>query len=116
MSSQLQSRLQRSAERLAALGQAVRLELVRQLLRAHPDGMVAGALQRAVDVPASTLSHHLEALARVGLVEQQREGRFQRYRVSEETLRDLLGFLLEECCTSSKVVPISSLRRTGRSK
>ncbi|HTM19929.1 MAG TPA: helix-turn-helix domain-containing protein [Kofleriaceae bacterium] len=96
---EMMSRLQRCADRFAALGQAVRLELVRQLLRAHPTGMVAGALQPAVDEPASTLSHHLDALARAGQIEQEREGRFLRYRVSEPALRDLLGFMMKECCT-----------------
>jgi DNA-binding transcriptional ArsR family regulator len=109
------SRLQRCADRFAALGQAVRLDLVRHLLRAHPTGLVAGALQQAVAIPASTLSHHLDALTRAGLIDQQREGRFLRYRVSETALRDLLGFLLDECCTASQVVSISSLQRRGKS-
>jgi ArsR family transcriptional regulator, arsenate/arsenite/antimonite-responsive transcriptional repressor len=105
----------RCARRFAALGQPVRLEVVRHLLRAHPEGLVAGDLQRAVDVPASTLSHHLDALARVDLVEQERQGRFLRYRISEGTLRDLVAFLLEECCTVGKVLALSSLTRKGRS-
>ncbi len=110
----MESGLRRCAERFAALGQEVRLELVRRLLRAHPGGMVAGELQRAVDIPASTLSHHLDALERTGLIEQEREGRFLRYRASEGALRDLLAFMLEECCTSSQVVSMASLRRRGR--
>jgi DNA-binding transcriptional ArsR family regulator len=109
----METSLQRCAERFAALGQAVRLDLVRRLLRAHPAGMVAGALQQAVEIPASTLSHHLDALARAGLIEQQREGRFLRYRVSEAALRDLIAFLLEECCTQNPIVSLASLRRGG---
>jgi ArsR family transcriptional regulator, arsenate/arsenite/antimonite-responsive transcriptional repressor len=96
---------------LAALGQPVRLEVVRRLLRAHPQGMVAGALQTAVDVPASTLSHHLDSLQQAGLLEQKRQGRFLRYRVSQSALTDLLRFLLEECCVDSCVISLASLKR-----
>jgi DNA-binding transcriptional ArsR family regulator len=90
------------ADRFAALGQPHRLELVRQLLRAYPAGLVAGALQKAVDIPASTLSFHLDALVRTGLIEQRREGRFMRYRACESALRQMLTFLLAECCSLDK--------------
>ncbi len=92
-------RLRRCAGMFAALGAPMRLQLVRALLRAHPTGLVAGALQEAVAVPASTLSHHLDALLKAELVEQTREGRFLRYRVADRALRELLAFMLEECCT-----------------
>jgi DNA-binding transcriptional ArsR family regulator len=107
------ARLRRCADRFAALGQVVRLDLVLSLLRAHPDGLVAGELQAAVAVPASTLSLHLDALLRADLVDQERQGRFLRYRVSEGALRDLMSFLLEECCTVSKLFPLSSLKSKG---
>ncbi len=107
-------RRQRCAKRFAALGLAVRLELVRRLLRSYPSGLVAGSLRSAVGIPASTLSHHLDALVRAGLLEQQREGRFLRYRVSATALRELLGFLVEECCGAGQVVSLSSLQRKGR--
>lgn len=88
----------RFASMLGALGHESRLEALRLLLRSHPDGMVAGELQEELGIPASTLSHHLDTLRREGLIEQVREGRFLRYVVAADALRDLLGFLYAECC------------------
>ena len=96
--------LLRHAARFAALGHEARLAILRLLLQAHPAGMVAGEIQQELEIPASTLSHHLDALRHEGLIEQAREGRFQRYRVSEATLRELLGFLFAECCSRNPVV------------
>ena len=87
------------AERFAALGHEARLAVLRLLLSAHPAGLVAGEVQDELDLPASTLSHHLEALRRQGLVTQEREGRNLRYRASADTLRELLGFLHDACCS-----------------
>jgi len=88
----------RFSSMFGALGHESRLEALRLLLRAHPDGMVAGELQEELGIPASTLSHHLDALRREGLIEPVREGRFLRYAVVAESLRELLGFLYAECC------------------
>jgi len=101
--------VQRQAARFAALGHEARLRILRELLAHHPYGRVAGELQHELDIPASTLSHHLDALRQEGLIEQQREGRFLRYVADTEGLRELLGFLYAECCTRNPVIPISSL-------
>lgn len=98
----------RYATRFAALGHEVRLEIVRRLLASHPDGMVAGDIQQELGIPASTLSHHLDALRQEGLVEQRREGRFLRYLANDQGLRELLDFLYAECCTRNQVVRISA--------
>jgi DNA-binding transcriptional ArsR family regulator len=87
------------AGRLAALGHEVRLHIVQELVAAHPAGLVASRLQRLTGVPASTLSHHLEALERQGLIARQREGRFQRYRASAPGLRAVLEVLTASCVT-----------------
>jgi DNA-binding transcriptional ArsR family regulator len=79
---------------LAALGHEVRLAIVRLLL-ARPEGLVVGEIQKEIPIPSSTLSHHLDILLRAGLVEQRREGRFLRYRGSEEGFRALVSFLSE---------------------
>ena len=94
----------RSADRFAALGAEPRLAIVRLLLSAHPTGMTAGDVQEDLEIPASTLSHHLEKLKQVGLVNVRREGTFLRYSANTEGLREVLGFLYEECCTRSKAV------------
>lgn len=101
------SELRRFAAMFAALGHEARVQIVRALLAAHPQGMVAGEIQRELDIPASTLSHHLDALRQEGLIEQQREGRFLRYLAGAAALRQLLDFLYAECCTRQSVVQIS---------
>lgn len=87
----------RFADRFAALGHEVRLDIVRRLLAAHPEGRVAGELQLDLDIPASTLSHHLDALRQAGLVEQRREGRFLRYRAVTSAIQEISSFLSDEC-------------------
>ena len=96
----------RFAGRFAALGHEVRLEIVRHLLAHHPQGMVAGEIQQELGIPASTLSHHLDALHQEGLVQQHREGRFLRYLADTEGLQRLLDFLYAECCSRAPVSPV----------
>ena len=102
----MSAEIRRHANRFAALGHEVRLEIVRRLLASHPTGMVAGEIQQELNIPASTLSHHLDALHQERLVEQRREGRFLRYLAETEGLRELLDFLYAECCTRNEVVRI----------
>jgi len=94
----------RSADRFSALGAEPRLEIVRLLLSAHPIGMVAGEVQEELEIPASTLSHHLERLKQAGLVNVRRVGTFLWYSANTDSLREVLGFLYEECCTRSRAV------------
>ncbi|HEV2281664.1 MAG TPA: metalloregulator ArsR/SmtB family transcription factor [bacterium] len=94
----------RYADMFSAIGTEARLQILRLLLSAHPQGLVAGDIQAELDVPASTLSHHLEKLRHEGLVGVRREGTFLRYTASTGTLRDLLGFLYAECCTRTGAV------------
>src|SRR6266700_1240402 len=98
------------APKFAALGHEVRLAIVRLLLSANPGGMVVGEIQATLDIPPSTLSHHLDALQREGLVTVTREGKFLRYRADAVGLKDLLAFLYTECCTRSSLVPVSALK------
>jgi ArsR family transcriptional regulator, arsenate/arsenite/antimonite-responsive transcriptional repressor len=95
------------APKFAALGHEARLAVVRCLLSTHPDGMVVGEIQQKLDIPPSTLSHHLDALQREGLVRIEREGKYLRYRADAEGLRELLAFLYVECCTRSQLVPVN---------
>ena len=97
------------APKFAALGHEARLAIVRLLL-SNPDGLVVGEIQEELDIPPSTLSHHLDALQREGLVGVKREGKYLRYRADAAGLRDLLAFLYAECCTRSGLVPVSALK------
>ena len=94
----------RYADMLAAMGSEPRLRILRLLLSAHPDGMVAGELSAELHVSASTLSHHLEKLKNEDVVCVQREGTFLRYAANSVALEQLLRFLYAECCTRNKAV------------
>lgn len=96
--------LVRYAEMLNALGSEVRLRIMRTLLSAHPAGLVAGDIQRQVDISASNLSHHLEKLKYDDLVEVRRDGPFLWYSANGGTLEELLGFLYAECCQRNHVL------------
>jgi DNA-binding transcriptional ArsR family regulator len=104
----------RSADRFAALGAEPRLAILRLLLSAHPTGMVAGEVQEELEIPASTLSHHLEKLKLVGLINMRREGTFLWYSANTDALREVLGFLYEECCTRSRAVAPESFVEISR--
>jgi len=99
----------RTADRFAALGAEPRLQIVRILLSAHPTGMVAGEIQEELEIPNSTLSHHLDKLRQVGLVDVRRAGTFLWYKANTAALQEVLGFLYEECCTRNRVVPAEAV-------
>ena len=88
----------------SAMGTEARLRIVQLLLTAHPEGLVVREIQEELDIPNSTLSHHLEKLRVEGLVNVQRESTFLRYTANTGALRELLGFLYAECCTRSSAV------------
>ena len=97
-------RVAKYADMFSAMGTEPRLEIMRLLLSAHPDGLVVGEIQDELDIPNSTLSHHLDKLRTEGLVEVQREGTFLRYTANTEALQELLQFLYAECCTRNKAL------------
>jgi ArsR family transcriptional regulator len=94
----------RTADRFSALGAEPRLQIVRSLLASHPAGLNAGELQEELEIPASTLSHHLEKLKQVGLISVRRDGTFLWYSANTDSLREVLSFLYDECCTRSRAV------------
>ncbi len=89
---------------LGALAQDTRLETFRLLVRAGPDGMAAGAIASALDIPHNTMSSHLSILANSGLVRSRRVGRSVIYRVDFGGTRALLGFLMTDCCQGNREV------------
>jgi ArsR family transcriptional regulator, arsenate/arsenite/antimonite-responsive transcriptional repressor len=92
------------ADMLSAMGTEPRLRIMRLLLSAHPEGLVVGDIQSELDIPNSTLSHHLEKLKHEELVKVRRESTFLRYTANTEALQELLQFLYAECCTRNKAV------------
>lgn len=83
---------------LAALAQSTRLDAFRLLLRHEPDGLPAGEIARMLAVPQNTLSSHLNVLSQAGLVTSERRSRSIVYRADLGRLRELVGFLVRDCC------------------
>lgn len=94
----------RYADMFSAMGTEARLRILRLLLEAHPEGMVAGDLQSELEIPASTLSHHLDKLKNEALVTVKRDGTHLWYAANTDVLQELLTFLYAECCTRSKAI------------
>jgi len=94
--------LEEAAQGFAAVGSEPRLDVLLSLVRAGPEGLAVGEIQDRVDLPASTLAHHLRFLAAGGLIEQVREGRVVRSRAAFERIERLADFLLSECCSEAK--------------
>ena len=92
------------ADMFSAMGTEARLRIMQLLLSAHPEGLVVGEIQEELDIPNSTLSHHLDKLKNEDLVQVRRESTFLRYTANTEVLQELLRFLYAECCSRNKAV------------
>ncbi len=97
-------RVAKYADMFSAMGTEPRLRIMQLLLTAHPEGLVVNEIQGELEIPNSTLSHHLDKLRNEGLVEVQREGTFLRYTANTVVLQELLQFLYAECCTRNKAL------------
>jgi ArsR family transcriptional regulator len=97
-------RVARLADMLSAMGTEPRLRIMQLLLSAHPEGLVVTDIQAELEIPNSTLSHHLEKLKNEELVNVRRESTFLRYTANTEALQELMQFLYAECCTRNKAL------------
>ena len=91
-----------AAAQLEALGNPTRLSVYRTLVRAGGSGLSVGRLQAKVGAAASTLSHHLQKLIQVELVNQERQGTTLICRANYDQMRALVGYLVDECCADIK--------------
>jgi ArsR family transcriptional regulator, arsenate/arsenite/antimonite-responsive transcriptional repressor len=106
---------------LAALAQESRLAIFRALVKRGPEGLSPGVLSERLGISATTLSFHLKELQHAQLVAARREGRFLYYSAQFERMRDLVGFLTDECCSeadaacdvSCKPVAVPARRRSA---
>ena len=94
--------LDKHAAQLSALGHPARLQVLRFVVQGDPEGTAAGDIQSHVDIPASTLSHHLRRLAAADLVSSRTQGTFIYYRANYGALRGLTTYLWEDCCKRGK--------------
>jgi len=106
-------RINEAASRLEALGNTTRLRIYRTLVRAGEPGLSVGKLQSRLSVPASTLSHHLKTLIIVGLITQEREATTLICRANYPVMRELVEFLVAECCTEADCASIKLQAETA---
>lgn len=108
-----------------ALSQETRLSAFRILVKAGPDGLPAGALSDDLGIPHNTLSFHLSHLSNAGIVTSRREGRSVIYSANYEAVRDLIGFMVKDCCNmefasiredKKKAARLSSLPNVAKRK
>lgn len=105
-----------AVESLAALAQDSRLSVYRFLVKRGPEGFAVGELADRLKIPGPTLSFHLKALSRAGLVMSRKESRFIYYSANFERMNDLVGYLTENCCSlgsdcSTSCAPTAAPRR-----
>jgi len=81
-----------------SLASGVRLDVYRLLIKTGPQGMVAGEIATALEIPPTNMSFHLKALTHAQLVTVVQEGRYQRYRANMALMHDLIAYLTAECC------------------
>ncbi|WP_048644933.1 ArsR/SmtB family transcription factor [Nitratireductor soli] len=86
---------------LSALGQETRLDVFRLLVQAGAKGLPAGEIAARLDVVQNTASAHLKVLAQSGLIRAERQGRTIRYVADMTGFRDLLAYLMEDCCNGN---------------
>lgn len=96
---------------LRALAHDHRLAAYRALVQAGPEGLAVGQLRDALDLPAATLTSHLNQLRAAGLVTDEREGRVIRIRADYEHMNALIGFLTENCCGGQPCAPAAKKTR-----
>ena len=89
-----------AAALLSQLGNITRLKIVRELVRAGNSGKPVGEIRNTLDIPNSTLSHHLSHLRNVGLIHQEREGTVLRFFINYDHINGIVSFLTEECCAA----------------
>ena len=104
----------RYADMFSAMGTEARLRIMQALLSAHPEGLVVGDIQEELEIPNSTLSHHLDKLRNEDLVRVRRESTFLRYTANVEALQELLRFLYAECCTRNRALEPNAIIQVCR--
>ena len=90
---------------LRALSHDSRLAAFRALVEIGPAGLPVGALRERLDLPAPTLTAHLNVLRASGLVSDRREGRVIRISADYAQMNALIAYLSENCCAGAPCAP-----------
>jgi len=96
------TKLERHAKQFDALGHPARLAILRFVVQSGTDGITTTAIQEKLDIPWTTLSHHLARLVNAGLVNAQRDGKFAIHTAAYDVLKSLTDFLWEDCCKGGR--------------
>lgn len=97
-------KLESAARQLEALGNSTRLAIYRKLVQDGPQGSPVGDIREELDIPASTLSHHIAKLVNTGLLTQERDSRSLVCRVDNENMDALMAFLVQNCCGEDWII------------
>lgn len=92
---------QQSAKLFECLSSPIRLDIFSLLIRYGSEGLVAGQIASELDLPSTNLSFHLKTLSHANLIFVQQEGRFLRYRANLPLMKELAGFLTNQCCIAT---------------
>ena len=96
------NKLDKHALQLAALGHPARLAIVRSVVQSGPEGISTTELQAKLEIPWTTLNHHLDRVVDAGLVSTRRDGKFVFHTADYAALRALTDYVWEDCCKGGK--------------
>lgn len=91
-------------EAFGALSNQTRLQVLRKLVEAGPEGMLAGDVAEALGASPSRMSFHLSTLLAAGIVTSERQSRQMIYRVNFQAIGEVMRFLLQDCCKGNATV------------
>lgn len=91
-------------EALSALSHETRLWAFRLLVQAGPQGLPAGEIAEALGSRQNTMSSHLKTLAMAALIDSERDGKRVVYKANYATVRELVLFLMQDCCAGNNAV------------
>lgn len=106
-------KLETAALILSKIGNPTRLKIVRLLVRAGMTGLPVGSIQKKLNIPASTLTHHITHLKNAGVIRQDREQATLFCKIQYEVLDDLVSYLTEECCMDQAQLAEAPLAESG---
>ena len=91
-------KLEKAAQQLESIGNITRLSIFKVLVQAGVDGISVGGIQKELNIPGSTLSHHISKLVQAGMIKQVRDSRTLFCQADYSAMKELVEFLSENCC------------------